>query len=78
MKQPRKIYARLTNSFEVLLFAQHRVSVWPTLLDAMNEAQDLTYRRNLSAAIVDRETGEALVEYNSGEVTYQAWDVSTN
>ena len=69
---PRKrITAHLENRFGVCV-GTHSVTTWATMDAAMDEAYDLTRNRNLFADIVDRETGEILVQYENGEIIYRA------
>lgn len=69
---PRKrITAHLENRFDVCV-GSHAVTTWATMDSAMDEAYDLTRNRNLFADIIDRETGEILVQYENGEITYRA------
>lgn len=71
---PRKrITAHLENHLGVSVDRGYDyVSTWATMDSAMDEAYDLTRNRNLSADIIDRETGEILVQYENGEITYRA------
>lgn len=71
---PRKrITAHLENRFDVSVDRGYNyVSTWATMDAAMDEAYDLTRNRNLFADIIDRETGEILVQYENGEITYRA------
>lgn len=71
---PRKrITAHLENRFGVSVDRGYNyVTTWATMDAAMDEAYDLTRGRNLFADIIDRETGEILVQYENGEITYRA------
>ena len=70
---PRKrITARLGNRFGVYLSSNYCVNAFPTIDSAMDEAHDLTTRWYHFADIVDRGTGEILVQYENSEVTYRA------
>lgn len=68
----KRITARLGNRFGVHLSSNYCVNAFPTMDSAMDEAYDLTTRWYHFADIVDRETGEILVQYENGEITYQA------
>lgn len=69
----KKVIAHLVNRLGVALkdAGYNYVSTWPTMDSAMDEAYGLTNERNLSANIVDRETGEILVMYEGGQITWR-------
>lgn len=66
----KKVTAHLINRLGVAISGYNYVSTWPTMDSAMDAAYDLTNEKELSANIIDCETGAILMMYKNGQITW--------
>lgn len=67
----KKVTAHLINRLGVTISGYDYVSTWPIMDSAMDAAYDLTNEKELSANIIDCETGAILMMYKNGQITWR-------